>query len=524
LQQTEPTLPAAPATNETGLEQSISKDTEDSKPFEITRIQLFGNSQFDTAVLHDLVKDAEGTSVTLGQLQALADRITDYYRGQGYPLSRAVIPQQEIDKGLVQIQVIEARLGEVSIDNTSRVRDRLIESTSKQLTTGDAIAQTELERTLLLLNDLPGTNASANLSAGKDAGTTDLNITASPAPALTGQVTLDDFGNRFINRQRVGAGLNFFNPLGLGDVLSLNVITTGKRMQYGSLGYSLTLNGAGTRLGGSYSALHYVLGDSIAPLRANGQAQTGDLWIKHPFIRSANKNLYGTLQYNYADLEDRIDAASIKNDRHVKNWSAMLNGDFRDGLLGGGINSMSIQYTDGRVKFDDPIAKIADSVTANTTGSFSKWNINLNRLQAINAKTSLWLSLSAQVAEDNLDSSEKMVFGGPFSVRAYDTGAVSGDNGSLVTIELRRSLGQFHGLVQGVVFADAGHVEINDKQWAAATGKNKASLSGVGLGVNWFGNNQWTAKLFAATSTGSKSSLTDEADNTIGWFSVSKGF
>lgn len=524
LQQTEPALPAEPASNETGLEEKAPTDAVDSKPFDVSSISISGNTLFDSTVLHALVKDAEGTSQTLLQVKALADRITDYYRNEGYPLSRAVIPQQSIENGLVQIQVIEARLGDVSIDNSSRVNDGLIESTAKQLTAGEAIAQESLERTLLLLNDLPGTNISANLSAGKEAGSTDLNVSATPAPMIAGRVTLDGYGNRFINRERIGASVSVFNPIGLGDVLSLSVITTGKRMQYGLIDYNLALNGYGTRLGASYGALHYALGDEISALRAHGQAQTGDLWVRHPFVRSAKANLYGTVKYNYADLEDRVDAAFIKNDRHVKTWSGILNGDFRDGAFGGGINSMSIQFTNGQVKFDDPIAEIADSVTANTDGSFSKWNINLNRLQAINAKTSLWLSISGQIAEDNLDSSQKMVFGGPFSVRAYDTGAISGDNGVIGTVELRRSLGNFHGLIQGVAFADVGQVRVNDKPWATATGDNRASLSGVGLGVNWFGNKQWAAKASLATSTGSRADLTKDADNSIAWLEVSKGF
>tara|TARA_B110000879_G_scaffold202191_1_gene278238 strand:+ start:651 stop:1268 length:618 start_codon:yes stop_codon:yes gene_type:complete len=204
--------------------------------------------------------------------------------------------------------------------------------------------------------------------------------------------------------------------------------------------------------------------------------------------------------------------------------SGILNGDFRDGVFGGGINSMSIKFTNGQVKFDDLRTEILDRVNANTDGSFSKWNINLNRLQAINAKTSLWLSISGQIAEDNLTSSQKMVLGGPFSVCAYDTGAFLGDNGVLGTIELRRNLGNFHGLIQGIAFADIDQVRVNDRPLATAPGDNRASLSGMGMGVNWFGNNQWAAKASAATSTGSRADLTKDADNTIAWVEISKGF
>lgn len=117
-----------------------------------------------------------------------------------------------------------------------------------------------------------------------------------------------------------------------------------------------------------------------------------------------------------------------------------------------------------------------------------------------------------------------MVLGGPFSVCVYDTGAFSGDNGVLGTIELRRNLGNFHGLIQGITFADICQVRVNDRPLATAPGDNRASLSGMGMGVNWFGNNQWAAKASAATSPGSRADLTKDADNTIAWVEISKRF
>ncbi|WP_318531837.1 POTRA domain-containing protein, partial [Pseudomonas huaxiensis] len=62
-------------------------------------------------------------TVSLGELQAGANRITRLYRERGYPLARAYIPAQEIDGGVVQIAVMEGRFGEVGLNNTSRVAD-----------------------------------------------------------------------------------------------------------------------------------------------------------------------------------------------------------------------------------------------------------------------------------------------------------------------------------------------------------------------------------------------------------------
>ncbi len=83
---------------------------------------------------------------------------------------------------------------------------------------------------------------------------------------------------------------------------------------------------------------------------------------------------------------------------------------------------MSLTY--GRVNFDDGAAELADASTARTEGSFSKWNVNLARMQKFNAADGLYLSFAGQWTSDNLDSSQKMIAGGPYTVRAYDLGGI----------------------------------------------------------------------------------------------------
>ncbi|EQD40359.1 Polypeptide-transport-associated, ShlB-type domain protein, partial [mine drainage metagenome] len=74
---------------------------------EVKQIVIEGNTQVDTGTLHDLVRDDEGKSLTLRQLQKDAQRVTEFYRARGYPLSRAIIPAQTLDGGQVRILVIE---------------------------------------------------------------------------------------------------------------------------------------------------------------------------------------------------------------------------------------------------------------------------------------------------------------------------------------------------------------------------------------------------------------------------------
>jgi hemolysin activation/secretion protein len=128
LQQTQPVMPPAPSATGTGLaiEQPEGGTLPPSAPFLVKAIQLSGNAAFDTPTLHALIAEAEGKSLTLPQLGRVAARITDYYHSHGYPLGRAIIPAQTIKDGRVRIVIIEARYGQIALDNRSRVVDPLL--------------------------------------------------------------------------------------------------------------------------------------------------------------------------------------------------------------------------------------------------------------------------------------------------------------------------------------------------------------------------------------------------------------
>lgn len=525
LQQMAPLTPPAPSPSGTGLtiERADGAKLPPSAPFLVQTIQITGNTLFDTATLHALVADAQGQSLTLTKLGELAARITSYYQNKGYPLARAIIPAQTIVAGVVRIEVIEASYGKINLDNSSRVKDALLQATLATLQSGQVIGQTGLDHALLLVTDIPGVVAGATLKPGEVVGTSDLLVSTTPGPTVTGNLALDNYGNRYTGRARIGGTVNVINPLQHGDVLSVSGLSSGEGLNYARLGYETLLNGQGTRLGGAYSALRYALGDPLAALQANGSARVASLWAKHPLLRSRTLNFYGQLQFDSLQLRDRIDASAIKTDRDLENWTLSLTGDARDGFLSGGINMWSLGWTAGRVGFDNADAQLADAGAAGTQGGFSKSNANLTRLQNLSPKNALYLAVSGQWASGNLDSSQKMTAGGPYTVRAYDTGAPSGDTGYLATAELRHALGSaWGGQWQAVAFADTARVTVNKNTWVAGT--NSATLSGAGVGLNWAGPQQWRVKTYIATRLGSAPTLVASSASTRAWVELSRGF
>ena len=110
-------------------------------------------------------------------------------------------------------------------------------------------------------------------------------------------------------------------------------------------------------------------------------------------------------------------------------------------------------------------------------------------LQFALGSTTLALSLEAQLAGGNLDSSEKFTLAGANAVRAYPVGEQSGDEGVLARVDWLVPLARIGGdpwrAWQGRVFADYGTATINKDTWTGFVGDNSRDLAGAGVGLDW---------------------------------------
>ena len=269
----------------------------DVHAFLVKRIRITGYTLLPTSPLHALVSDSEGHRLTLGDLQGLADRISEAYHAAGYPLARAYVPAQTLRDGVVKIDVVEARYGKVVLQNHSSVSDETLRKILAPLQPGQPVANRPLERSLLLLSDVPGATTSSVVRPGDTPGTSDLVVDVTAAPRYTGTIGVDDFGNRYTGRARVNGGFDVNGLLHRGDLLQLGAASSGG-MSYFQSGYRMLLDGQGTTLRAGASTLHYHLRHGLEALDAHGSAVVGSLALAHPFIRSAAGNLYGQIEFD----------------------------------------------------------------------------------------------------------------------------------------------------------------------------------------------------------------------------------
>jgi hemolysin activation/secretion protein len=284
---------------------------------------------------------------------------------------------------------------------------------------------------------------------------------------------------------RVGATVNVNNPLGLGDLASLRLLTSGSGLKYARASYQLQV-GKG-QVGVAYSKLDYRLGKEFESLGAHGTADIASVFGRYPLIRSRNDNLYVQLAYDARRFQDRVDSVGSVTDKRSRVWMTSLYGDHASGLGGGGQTSYGLTWSSGTIDIRTPQALAADAATARSNGRFNKLSFNAGHSQALSGPFSLYAGINGQVASKNLDVSEKMELGGMYAVRAYPEGEAYADEGYVLTLEGRMLLPRFSegmpGRMQLIAFVDTGTVRTNKEPWAG--GENRRTLSGAGVGINW---------------------------------------
>jgi hemolysin activation/secretion protein len=484
---------------------------------QVAAFRLSGNTVIAEPELQALLADLQGRVVSLGELQAGAGRITRLYRERGYPLARAYLPAQEIEGGVVQIAVLEGRYGQVQVENHSRLSSAAL-APLRALKHGDAVRGAPLESALLLLNDTPGIEVKSTLKPGASVGATDLLIDVQPGPLVSGSIDLDNYGNRFTGEYRLGGNLNLNSPLGLGDQLSLRAMGSDKDQHYYRAAYQLPIGPWATQVGMAYSDMDYQLARDFADLDAHGNARITSVYAVQPLRRSRDFSLYAQLQFDDKRLKDDIDLLDSKSDKRARVVIASLSGNSRDTLLGGGVSSFSLGWSQGSLNIDDELNQLIDKLTAGSQGRFHKVNPSLVRLQRLTDRFSLYTQVQGQWSDSNLDSSEKLSLGGAYGVRAYPQGEASGDQGYLANVELRYALTPAWQLSS---FVDHGQVRLNKDTWS--DGENHRSLSAAGVGATW-ADHGWRLNTVAAWKLGNADAQSDKDRSPRVWAQLVRYF
>lgn len=492
LQQEPPSLPKTDSLLITTPQTQI--DTPPGGPkVAVSSIRFIGHTLFsDEQLIAVLGEQALGQAYDLAGLRQLAEQISQFYREQGYPFARAFIPAQNLTNGLLTIEVLEGRYGQVSVISEEEKLQRYAQRFLAGLVPDTVMESRALERATLILSDQPGIKVSPIIQPGSQTGSGDLMVDVQRDRLLSGSIGADNHGNRYTGKHKVKANLNLNSPFMLGDQFTLNVMASDYQdssgLLFGGVGYNLPLNGDGLRANISYSHTYYQLGKDFKSIDADGVADTYLAGLSYPLMRSQKTNLNLSLSLQHKALNDDPGNQAARAKKNSVSVPITLNFDTRDAFGGGAVTFGSVSWTKGDLSLDNTL-KAGD--VNNTRGAFDRFNLDLARLQSLPSNLNLYVRGSVQWANKNLDSSEGFGIGGIAGVRAYPTGEGYGNVGWVTQTELRYN---WNAYLSPYVFYDVGSSTANQTTVRNNPVKD-LSGSGLGLRVNY---KAWSADLAAA--------------------------
>ncbi|WP_369943479.1 ShlB/FhaC/HecB family hemolysin secretion/activation protein [Xanthomonas medicagonis] len=456
--------------------------------------------------------------LSFAQLQQIADTLTQAYREAGFLVARAYLPVQTLGPDqVVEIRVAEGRVGRITVEGARRYDDRLIASPALALQ-GQILRQQDLQSALLYARDLPGVSVTSVLKPGAQPGETDVVIQASEERPLQISLGASNYGTPSIGRYRAQLGVDWNNPLGLGDHLSASyayALDPANTWQ-GSLAYQAPIaDVSGLSVSAAYTR-------SVVDLNTGAFAA---LDLKGPTVQTA----FG-LDWKFRNT----DAWRMQSWLHLVQESSRIQG------LGVLLSKQKFDVLElgMALRHDDRARHAIDMLQLSVRGAldddsprtdylypehdrhFVVARLGYTRLQGLTATQRLQLRLNGQYSDDALTPLEQLSLGGPTSVRAFALGSALGDRGFDSSLEYQVDAPGFAGvaspfgsrpwgdLLTASVFYDYGRVYPNGANRAVYDSVTTFQGPGVGLNLrlpHWQG---LTLDLAAAKPTGG----TDPAD------------
>ncbi len=491
--QPSPQPPQPPQPEQPDIQPEPPTETQpspESSPIPIRTVEVFGSSILTPEEINTLVAPLEGRSVTLAELQNVADQITELYLERGFITSRAIVPEQTITEGVVRIQVIEGSLERIEIEGTRRlnpdyIRSRVQLGAAKPLST----ARLENQLRLLRINPLFET-VEASLRAGTQEGQSILIVRVTEAPPFQAGVSADNYSPPSIGSERLGLNLRHLNLTGRGDLMFVSynttrLITEGESDIVDFL-YSLPVNAMnGTIQVRIPPYWNTIIQEPFDELNISGKSQRYEISYRQPLIRTPVEEFALSVGYAYQRSQTFQDGTGI----------AFGFGPESDGVTQTSVFKFGQDYTRRdrlgawalRSQFSIGTELFGATNTANLPNSnFLSWLGQVQRIQRVGEDHLLIVQGDVQLSADALFPAQQFVIGGGLSVRGYRQNVRSGDNGFRFSVEDRFTLLRNEAeqpKLQLAPFFDMGTVWNNDDNPNRLFGRT--FLVGIGMGVLW---------------------------------------
>ena len=425
--------------------------------FPLKRIEWGASSVLTDDELLQLAAPYVGHEVKLADLYTLINQINALYQKRGYMTCRAFLGPQTIHDGVVKIELIEGRTGQVSLTDNHTTREDYVRH-RLSLKKGEVANIHDLNEELLRFNATNDAQLHIVMKAGAEVGMTDYVIAVREPQLYQFGIVADNAGNKSSGLYRGGFFWQDRSLTGNRDALFLSTMASQGTKSFAA-GYTAPLDRMGSKIGVNYTtnSVHITDG-ALEPLEVRGHSYAYNLFVTNPVVTSETVRSEIGLDYGYQ--HSRTDFLGMPwVDDTVQTLQAFYD---------------QLDYGRSTIWYQKHAYAIGKAQTMQGDRNFGKYNMNGLFRKHFAHGQSWTMRVDGQLSSTQyLPSAEMFYIGGMYSVRGYTESLLGGDGG--LSMGLEYSVPVTKGL-EAYLFLDGGRV------WGSSAFGDR-SLAGTGFGL-----------------------------------------
>ena len=435
--------------------------------------------------LRDIIEDYTQTNLTFDKLQEIVKRINHLYIEKGYITARAYLPEQTIENETVRIELLEGRVGDISITGNKWTRTSYIEKRI-HAQKDNIFNIVELEQDMTLFNRYTdGIDLTGDLNRGKKLGTTDIDIKVHEKSPFHFTMMVDNAGRNTIGKYRLGLMLQDDSLFGIRDKLTLGSYFSRYSITP-FVDYSIPVNKKDGRIGFSFSSSNSKIG--YGPYRIfniKSRSQNYSVYFNQPIIRKPYMELSSITSLEYKQATTNFDGVDLYTDKIP---SAKTGLNFRYDTKRG------IWYLNQSVAYAAPIFQSDINYVKIEGSAFRLHDFGHGVVGQLRANYQV-------IPKKDVPYADQFTIGGVATVRGFSEGLLIGRSGYVASGELLFPLAprtrvdkktnetkNFIGsYLKGFVFCDHGMVFPYKGEGPGSEGYNRNDVLlsvGTGLRIN----------------------------------------
>lgn len=481
--------------------------------FDIERFDVQGNTLLDPTAVASAVDRFTGKRKDFADVQRALESLQQLYQDLGYSTVQVLLPEQDLENGVVSLRVIEPRLGKVVVEGNKFFDETNIRRSIPALKEGSTPNVSAVSRNSRLANENAAKRTAVLLRAGENESEIDATIRVRDDKFWRASISLDNTGSPSTGMWRLGAGYQHSNLFNRDHTLTIQYqldpepIDQFDDLKILGLGYRIPFYGLNASL------------DVLAGYSSVGSA-SGQVISGVPFNISGSGTIFG-VRWNYqlpripgwTDFEHRLSFGFDYKAFANSGLGPIQNGVVQPVLPDVTVHPISVTYSGSRTmdaaqfgfygtvlhnfyphgndatadRFNGPAGVGIRPGVGRPT--YTVWRAGMNYAQAFTNDVQLRAVAAGQWTRDALIPGEQFGLGGWESVRGMREREASNDRGLRASLEvyspnLGTAMSIPNGQLRLLAFYDWGYVSQNFKAatvCAPAACRFSASSFGVGM-------------------------------------------